>query len=76
MGKTKQQSPTTVCDQLKAAIAESGLSHYRIAKDAGIRPEMIARYVKGERDIRSETFAKIAMVLGLELTAKKEQQDG
>jgi plasmid maintenance system antidote protein VapI len=71
MGKvkgTKGKQPLTVCDQLRQAIDASGWTHYRVGKEAGIKPEIVARFVRGERDIRAETFAKIALALGLELT--------
>jgi hypothetical protein len=71
MGKRKKEpEPVTVCDQLRAAIVESGKTHYRIGKDAGVKPEVVARFVGGMRDIRGETFAKIAAALGLELRKK------
>ena len=41
-------------------------------KDAGVKPEMVARFVRGERDVRAATFAKIATALGLELHQKGE----
>jgi hypothetical protein len=58
----------SIADQLRQAIRESGLTHYRIAKEAGIpKPDPIARFVSGERDLRLESAAKIARALGLEL---------
>ena len=54
-------------DALKRAIVDSGLTHYRIAKDAGVTPDVIDRFVRGERDLRLETAGKIASVLGLSL---------
>jgi plasmid maintenance system antidote protein VapI len=66
MGK-RQKTPRTVCDQLRDAIRESGKTHYRVGKDAGIKPEIVARFVRGERDITGQTFAKLAAALGLEL---------
>ena len=65
MSKSKQ--PPSIADQLRRAIRESGLTHYRIAKDAGIRPEILDRFVSGERDVRLETAAKVARALDLEL---------
>lgn len=57
-----------LADDLKNAIKASGLTHYAIGKAAGIRPEIVARFVSGEReDIRIGTAGKIAAVLGLEL---------
>jgi hypothetical protein len=55
---------------LQRAISESGLTHYRLAKDAGIVPEIIDRFMADDerhRDVRLETAEKIAKVLDLEL---------
>ena len=66
----REASPVTVCDQLREAIRASGKTHYRIGKDAGVKPEIVARFDRGERDVRAETFAKLAAALGLELRRK------
>jgi hypothetical protein len=69
--KTKRWTDaSTVCGQLREAIQVSGKTHYRIGKDAGVKPEIVGRFARGERDIRAETFAKIAAALGLELRRK------
>jgi hypothetical protein len=70
-GRAKPTLPT-VCDQLRQAIEASGKTHYRIGKDARVKAEIVARFARQERDIRAETFAKIAAVLGLELRRKGE----
>lgn len=67
----KQERLPTVCDQLRDAIEASGWTHYRVGKQAKIKPEIVTRFVNGERDIRAETFAKIATALELELTPKE-----
>ena len=65
----------TIADQLKKAIRESGKTEYRIAKDAGIGPEQVGRFLAGS-DIRISTAAKVCLALGFELckskTARKE----
>ena len=79
MAKTRNSSrkrSTNVCDQLRQAIKAANWSHYRVGKQAGIKPEIVTRFVRGERDIRAETFAKIATALGWELTQKKGDNDG
>jgi hypothetical protein len=58
---------------LQGAIREAvkgGATHYRLAKDAGISPEIIDRFIADDerhRDIRLETAEKLAKVLNLEL---------
>ena len=39
----------------KTAIVGSGLTHYRIAKDAGVKPDILDRFVSGEREVRLQT---------------------
>jgi transcriptional regulator with XRE-family HTH domain len=60
-----------VTEQLRQAIRESGLTAYAVGKRAGIKPEMVARFVRRQRDVRAETLAKICAVLGLELAPTK-----
>lgn len=60
-----------IVDALRKAIRESGLTHYRIAKDAGISPDQLDRFIRRERSLTIDTAAKVADVLGLELTKRK-----
>ncbi len=59
--------PLTISEQLRAAIRASGLTHYALAKAADVTPDMIDRFVSGERSPRLETVDKIAAALGLRL---------
>ena len=68
----RPKKPRTVCDQLRGEIQASGKTHYRIGKDAGIKPEIVARFAREQRDITGKTFAKLAQALGLELRKKGE----
>jgi len=69
----KERRPTqNICDQLRRAIRESGKTHYRLGKDAGLKPEIVARFARSERDITGRTFAKLAKALGLELRRKEK----
>lgn len=61
----------TITETLRAAIKASGQTHYRLAKQTGIAPAMLDRFVKAERDIRGITIDKLAEVLELELTRRK-----
>ena len=51
--------------QLRTAIQHSEMTVYQIAKAAGTEPDSIYRFMTEARDIRLETAAKIAEVLGL-----------
>jgi plasmid maintenance system antidote protein VapI len=74
--RKKRKKPWNVCDELRQAIQGSGWTHYRIGKEAGIKPEIVTRFVKEARDIRAQTFAKIAAALGMVLVPRKEGHDG
>lgn len=59
---------------LRQAIRSSGLTHYALAKAAEVQPSQIDRFMMPaddprHRDLRLETAAQIAFVLGLELVA-------
>ena len=66
---------TRLAKRLKEAIAASGATHYAIGKQAGIRPDLLDRFMRGERDLRLASAGKIANALGLDLvpasTAKR-----
>lgn len=63
------KQPKPINDALRAAIAKSGLTHYALAKVAGVTAGQIDRFVSGERDLRLNSAAAIAAALGLELKA-------
>jgi hypothetical protein len=64
-------------DDWRRAIEASGLTHYRLAKMAGITPEVIDRFMSEDpdvrRDVRLETACKLATALGLELKPKSKR---
>jgi plasmid maintenance system antidote protein VapI len=57
----------TIPDQLRDAIAASGLSSTAIAEKAVVDRRQVDRFVTGERDIRFEAAGRIGQALGLEL---------
>lgn len=63
----KRKAPAGIDEQLRQAIIASNLTSYRLGADAGIRPEIIDRFVGRQRDIRMATASKIATALGLAL---------
>ena len=63
----RQRKTTSVSDQLKAAIRASDLSVYGVAKEAGMSPDPLYRFLQGERDLRLETASRICGALRLEL---------
>jgi transcriptional regulator with XRE-family HTH domain len=63
----------TMTEVLKAAIEESGLTRYRIAKDTGIDEAALMRFMRGEQSIRLDKADVLADYLGLELRPKRKQ---
>ena len=58
-------------EQLKQAIATSGKSRYKIAKEAEIDYYALARFLDEDRDIRLSTVQKLADMFGMRLTKPK-----
>ena len=61
------QRSRTIVEQLKGAVRKTGETPYAVAKRAGITPEMLSRFMHGQRDLRLATAAKICAALNLEL---------
>ncbi len=62
----------TVSAQLEKAIASSGDTYYRLAKNANVEWRTIASFMDGTRPLlRFDSVDKLADALGLELVAKK-----
>ena len=63
-----KRKPKTVTDQLKRAIADSGLTLYRIAKDSGVPLPVLYRFMAGEQGLTLVTVDKLAAYLKLKLS--------
>jgi transcriptional regulator with XRE-family HTH domain len=56
-------------DQIRAAIRKSGLSRYRLAREAGVDQASLSRFLAGA-GVTTTTLDAIAGVLRLEVTMK------
>ena len=66
----------TVNEQLRAAIGESGETHYRIGKGAGIAPSVLDRFVSRETDcLTGRNIDRLCDYFGLELRPKAGQAE-
>ncbi len=54
-------------DQLREIIRSRDVTCYALGRDAGVDPGMIQRFLNHERDIRMDTFDRIAAVLRVRL---------
>jgi len=61
-------------DALRQAIDRSGLSMYRIAKDAGLDFSTLSRFCHGERSLKLESADKLADYFGLEVRQPKKSK--
>lgn len=58
----------------KEAFRASGKTPYRVALDAGVKHAVLQRFLKGERDVRAATFAKLCTALGLVLVKSNVEE--
>ncbi len=56
-------------DQVRQAVAGSGLSHYRICRLAGIDQGTFSRFMAGKVGLSLPTLDALAEVLGLNVVA-------
>jgi len=66
-----KRKPLTMTDVLRKAIADSGLSLYRIAEDTGVTSQSLLRFQRGDQSIRLDKADLLADYLGLALIRKK-----
>ncbi len=60
---------------MRATIVNSGMRHYHIFKETGVRPSVIAAFVRKDRPyLRSDTIDKLCEYFGLELVEKKQKK--
>ena len=64
---------TDLAKQLRESIAADPRTHYAIAKDAGVEPDALYRFVAG-KDLYLGTVSKLATVLGLQLAPVKRRR--
>jgi len=64
---TTDPDPEAVSESLRRAISQSGLTPYEIARRAGTSPQVITRFLRGERGLSLVVIDRLCVVLGLEL---------
>lgn len=60
-----------ISDQLRDAVANSGMSVYAVAKGAGISEPSLHRFMHGTRGLTLETAEKLAEYFSMHLTRPK-----
>jgi transcriptional regulator with XRE-family HTH domain len=63
----KQDRPPDLIEQLRRALAASGVSMNRLGKEAGVNQAQLSRFLRGERTLTLTTAARLCAYLGLRL---------
>jgi transcriptional regulator with XRE-family HTH domain len=63
-------STEPLSSQLRRAVAESGLSRYRIAKDVGVSQATLSKFMSGQRGLSMAVMDRIGERLGLSLVKR------
>jgi plasmid maintenance system antidote protein VapI len=63
-------------EQLRQAIADGGMSRYRLAQLTGVAEAVLSNFMNRKRSITLTTAAKLAEALGLELGATDKDKKG
>jgi transcriptional regulator with XRE-family HTH domain len=66
----KQPKRLALTEQVRRAIAESGLTRYRIAQETGIAESTLCKFMAGERGFTLASLDKLAEYLGLDIVAR------
>ena len=66
MAKAKTEK-ATLAEQLRAAIADRGLSGGEVARLAGVDRRGVNRFLAGDKDLTLDTAGRITAALGLRL---------
>ena len=70
--KQTRKKKQTVTEQLRNTIEKSGLTHYRIGKMSNVPPNVLDRFINGQRKhLRSDTVDRLCEALDLGLRPKK-----
>ena len=64
----KRRHVKTVADTIRSEIKASGLTLYRIGKDADVDVAVLWRFMQDERTITLRTADRVCRALGLRLT--------
>ena len=70
LGMSKKARQVDLAGDLRAAIAESGVNRYQLARRTGISYSIIHGFVSGERDVTLATASRLVEAVGAESLLK------
>lgn len=65
-------SRTTLSEQLRPLIEQSGMSRYRICKRIGLAESAMSRFMSGERGLSMEVLDRLFLLLKLKVVASQQ----
>ena len=71
-----KRGKTTLSDQVRQAIDDSGLTRYRIAQETGIDESALAKFYNGKRGFNSDTLDILGEYLGLRIVMDRKAKKG
>ncbi len=72
MTRPDEKQPMSLADHIRQAARESGLSVYRLAKDADVDQSTLNKFLTGSRDnLTLEIADRLFRVLGLRVVPKR-----
>lgn len=70
MKRSPRKTNKSLADRILEEMANSGLTNYRISKEAGVDQAVLSRFCNHERSISLDVADRLCNVLGLELVKK------
>ena len=67
---------TTLTDNLRRAIDESGLTRYRIAKDTEIDESALGKFYNAKGGLSMESLDRLGAYLGLRIVTEGKRKGG
>ncbi len=71
-----RRKKTTLSDQVRQAIDDSGLTRYRIAQESGIDESALAKFYNGQRGFNSDTLDILGEYLRLRIVMDRKPKKG
>ena len=71
-----RRKKTTLSDQVRQAIDDSGLTRYRIAQETGIDESALSKIYNGQRGFNSDTLDILGEYLGLRIVMDRKLKKG
>jgi transcriptional regulator with XRE-family HTH domain len=57
-------------EQVRRAVAESGMSRYAICKSIGMDQSIMSRFMNGKGGLQQDSLDRLADLLGLDIVAR------